>query len=649
MDGSAVGEKPWMTYLPLWRVMLAPLHLKDVDFPDDFRNEVSGVVYDELMRAIMALLSSLNLTFVEAPSAKTAEDADDLRSGENMVTQFPADHEILQNLVNFCEDLLQSSHQNLFCRRWVFLFGEQIIHASADFPLVAGFYRLMAVVFRICESQRYFEGLETDATSLLANVAAAVRAQAAASNELVSASAVARGVATTRDVTFVLFGKFVREIVSRSQQFKDELLAAAISLLLAVPREFLNVSLTMPSFEMAFRMGLVFEPLARMGLDALEHWMHVAPNKVLPHLNVVLPLLGDYLASESKTATVDGSRPDEQSHVKLKFKKKPGSKMEKVAISRKSLSVDIQHRILGLLGMMGGHNEAILSSTSLDNDQSTAWDPVKRIRFKIPMTDLIPVMYFDELLPRIVFLAESSPDRRTKVASCELLHTLVLYMIGMNSSDPSKDKAGDKTTGTNFAKIYDHIFPAVLRLATDLDVVAKQLFYTLTFQCICWFTGNKMPESPETMSLLNAIVAAVGDEHSSALRAFGARCVGEFYRCSQKRGVTEGGAANNFKSLLRRVFSLAHQPSPYARLGAVMAFAQIYREFRGSATLVKEHLLDMLYEMLQSLRASHQDAEAVGTAGKAAFVIRQLSRIALKVSTFFLKKKNYSLFLFLLL
>jgi DNA-dependent protein kinase catalytic subunit len=636
-----------MTYLPLWRVMLSPLPLRDVDFPDDFRNEVSGVVYDELMRAIMALLTSLNLTFVEAPAAATAggggggggkggEDQE-LGGGENMVMQYPADHEILQNLVSFCEDLLQNSHQNLFCRRWVFLFGEQLIHASSNFPLVAGFYRLMAVVFRVCESQRYFQGLETDATSLLANVAATVRAQAAASSELVSASGVSAGAFTTRDVTFVLFSKFVREILSRSQQFKDELLAAAVSLALAVPREFLDVSLVMPSLEMAFRMGLVFEPLARLGLDALEHWMLVAPGKVLPHLHMVLPLLGDFLTGDNGKESVpqdqvDGTKGAEV--VKLKFRKKQSSKKEAATFATKSMSVEIQHRILGVLGMMGGHNEAILTNASLDNDQqSTAWDPVRRIKLKIGLSELIAVVHLDELLPRIVFLAESSPDRATKVAACELLHTMVLYMIGLNSTDPSKDKVGEKASGTNFSKIYERVFPAVLRLATDLDVVAKQLFYTLTFQCICWFTGNKTPESPETMALLNAIVAAVGDEHSSALRAFGARCIGEFYRCSQKRGGDQvGAAASNFLSLLRRVYHLAHQPSPFSRLGAVMAFAQIYKEFRGSVTLVREHLLDMTYEMLQSLRAAHQDPEAVGTADKASFVIRQLARVAIKAS-----------------
>ncbi len=226
LETSSVAGKPWLTYLPLWRVMLKPLTLRDVDFPEDFVNEVSAVVYDELMRAIMSLLGSLNLSSVPVtlvPSGDVDEvDAEELAAAaaENLVVQYPADHEILQNLASFCEDLLQKSHQKLFCRRWVFLFGERLIQSSAELPEVAGFYRLMAIVFRICESERYFEGLETDSTSLLANVAEAVRAHAAASTELVSASGMAASAITTREVTFLLFSKFVAEIVSRAQQFK---------------------------------------------------------------------------------------------------------------------------------------------------------------------------------------------------------------------------------------------------------------------------------------------------------------------------------------------------------------------------------------------------------------------------------------------
>lgn len=134
---------------------------------------------------------------------------------------------------------------------------------------------------------------------------------------------------------------------------------------------------------------------------------------------MVLPLLGDYLTSETHSTD---TRPEieEAEDVKLKFKKKGTSKKESATISRKSQSVEIQQRILALLGTMGGHNEAILASASLENDQhASAWDPVRRLKLKIGLADLVPFVQLDELLPRIVFLAESSPDRPTKVKERE--------------------------------------------------------------------------------------------------------------------------------------------------------------------------------------------------------------------------------------
>ena len=40
----------------------------------------------------------------------------------------------------------------------------------------------------------------------------------------------------------------------------------------------------------------------------------------------------------------------------------------------------------------------------------------------------------DDLLPRILDIAEYSPDRKAKVAACELLHSLVIVMIGNSQS-----------------------------------------------------------------------------------------------------------------------------------------------------------------------------------------------------------------------
>jgi hypothetical protein len=103
----------------------------------------------------------------------------------------------------------------------------------------------------------------------------------------------------------------------RVQQYKDELLAAVIELVLAVPKQFvqvhamnvlfffvdvlhaLQVGLLVPALQTAFRMGLRFIPLACVGLDALEHWLEVLPmSAIQPHLKQILPCLTDYMSKE---------------------------------------------------------------------------------------------------------------------------------------------------------------------------------------------------------------------------------------------------------------------------------------------------------------------------------------------------------------
>ena len=46
----------------------------------------------------------------------------------------------------------------------------------------------------------------------------------------------------------------------------------------------------------------------------------------------------------------------------------------------------------------------------------------------------------DEFLPRIVELAESAPDRKTKIVACESLHSIVIVMIGKSAFQLSRQQ-----------------------------------------------------------------------------------------------------------------------------------------------------------------------------------------------------------------
>ena len=78
----------------------------------------------------------------------------------------------------------------------------------------------------------------------------------------------------------------------------------------------------------------------------------------------------------------------------------------------------------------------------------------------------------DPFLPRVVELAVSSTDRQTKVAACELLHSLLLYAVGRGAQQPGTQR---QRTTLPMDAIYRKVFPALLRLATDVEQVGTHL------------------------------------------------------------------------------------------------------------------------------------------------------------------------------
>jgi DNA-dependent protein kinase catalytic subunit len=83
------------------------------------------------------------------------------------------------------------------------------------------------------------------------------------------------------------------------------------------------------------------------------------------------------------------------------------------------------------------------------------------------------------------------------------------------------------------------LFPAIIRLATDADDIARQLFEPIFLQMIHWFTMNPNSDNAETNHLLDAIVDGVGNPNNGAIRDYTARCLSEFFSSSIKHtGIT---------------------------------------------------------------------------------------------------------------
>lgn len=75
-------------------------------------------------------------------------------------------------------------------------------------------------------------------------------------------------------------------------------------------------------------------------------------------------------------------------------------------------------------------------------------------------------MVTDDFLPRTCELATQSSDRQTKVAACELLHGLVLLLLG-NTSSLTEEISRKHSP----EKLFEKLFPVLLELSVDVELV----------------------------------------------------------------------------------------------------------------------------------------------------------------------------------
>ena len=161
------------------------------------------------------------------------------------------------------------------------------------------------------------------------------------------------------------------------------------------------------------------------------------------------------------------------------------------------------------------------------------WDSEWRLRCELP---LVPhkrplQIHLDAVLPKVLELARSGASKQTRISACEFLHALLLFMIGKSALG---DK-GDKRQIEAFGKIYARIFPVMLDIASDTELVSRQLFEPLVFQIIRWFASSRVYEHSEVMALLDAILEGSASKNNAQLRDLGAKCVAEFASWSLKQ------------------------------------------------------------------------------------------------------------------
>uniref|UniRef100_A0A8C3EIM9 DNA-dependent protein kinase catalytic subunit n=1 Tax=Corvus moneduloides TaxID=1196302 RepID=A0A8C3EIM9_CORMO len=583
-------------YLYLFRSLLScdtiKKHLKLDSLDANFLTEnaqlqsLSRLLYDELIKSILKIIEKLDLTVQKLDVSEQGENAGDSAlvgpssdPASNLQPTKPIDFIAFINLVEFCRVILPEKHVEYF-HPWVYSFGYELIIYSTRLPLISGFYKLLSVTMKIAKRIKYFEGVSPRSLRRCPED-------------------------PEKSSCFALFEKFGKEVAAKMKQYKDELLASCLIFLLSLPHDIvmLDIKAYIPALQNAFKLGLSCTPMADLGLDALEDWSaHIPSHMMQPYYKDVLPLLDGYLKSSTSTG-------ESQNNWEVR-------KLSQAAQKGRN-KVVIQPCF---------HLFSNASATSAEEmmKKCVSWDTEKRLSFAVPFADMKPVIYLDLFLPHVTELALSASDRQTKVAACELLHGIVTYMLGTASQMPEGHQGPPP-----MYHLHKQVFPVLLRLACDIDQVARQLYEPLVMQLIHWFTNNKKFESQDTVAFLEAILSGIVDPVDSTLRDFCGQCIREFLKWSIKQTTPrqQEESPANTKSLFKRLYSLAVHPSAFKRLGAALAFNSIYREFREENSLVEQFVFEALVVFLESLALAHTDEKSLGTAQQCCDAINHLKRI----------------------
>ncbi|KAK4317884.1 hypothetical protein Pmani_011063 [Petrolisthes manimaculis] len=609
----------YRNFLPLWEALLKPekvATIKVIGAPATALTGISSRLYMEYITCTLEITEKLDLsTYKEGE----LNEKDEKKEKENDVVTSdpisqlrattPKDFQVYMNLVSVLGEVLPLQCEKQLAPH-VLVFARCLVCQSSTQPLVSSHYTALTTLLTCAQKTHYFDKQEDPEV----------------------------------ETTVHLLTGYIHELVERCRQYRDHLLASCLSLILSLPpRIVINIfpELLTP-MQMALQMGVSYLPLAEVCISALKAWVALLPRGTLiQNLPRVLPLLLPYLRSqdtggetEVQTRVIRVKMALAHQHRKVDTKRmKEGKQIVESAMQR------VQASILQLIGSL----DPSLSQHIIPQDPDTLaaaavrWDILQHLKFAMPFEQVKIDVFLDDLLPIVVDLAVNSSDRQTKVAASELLHSIIILMIGTGSQQHP-----DLATRFPMAPLYRRIFPGVLQLACDPDQVTRQLFLTLAFQVIHWFTNSQMFENPDTMVLLEAIMEGIVKPDEPALRDVSAHCLTEFVKWSRKQSRQGDRVSRHLKSILKRIFSLCQHPSAFKRLGGCMAWNSIYCEFREDATAVDIWTLELLVRLVSCLALSHTDSPSLGTHQQATAAIAHVERIIRVRKEIFSKRTPHS-------
>jgi hypothetical protein len=471
--------------------------------------------------------------------------------------------------------------------------------------------------------------------------------------------------------SLTLLRKFIIEVSHRLRQYKNELLAACVRLVLSVPRELIDVPVLVPSLDTALRLGVGYLPLARVGLDALERWLEVRPRSVAPYLTRVLPRLARLSAREHRRGgrsggggarRGDGAAPADarrrratEAQCRRARRVEPGLPAATARDSRartagrgappqcSACSTSRRRAIAAPTTAPSWANCVDVSSRRpLAAGGGAAWDVEQLGRLQVgrfcARRPTCP------LSTRCCRACSSWPRARARVprkwrrASC-CTRSCCSWSGGAprtsrattrtRRTPPGEERVSEAAHRDLHARLSGAAAPGGRRRRRDAPAVraARAAAGALV---LAW------PRHRDRV----ARGGGARRQRARGARAPARRRAARLWRTVPDRVLCAGRSSRRAtpdlaqsktpaRSLFKRLYALAHHPRASARLGFALAVNRLYRVLRESRALVSQFALELTATTLFSLRLSHSDARDDGTRAQLRTASRHLCRVLL--------------------
>ena len=449
----------------------------------------------------------------------------------------PQNFQILYNLVQFYGEIISSQTDEILQQNyveWLEHWLEQSIQLCQKHSLISGFLQLIEIALKVVNRLGIVE-------------------KSAEPHEIVE------------PLQFFISST----LLVRCIQSSDELQISCLQLVFQVPALILNDSLVQmtPIFVLGFSLGHGMISLANLALTCFKKTINSLANDLIVRrklLEDVLPCLETFLSSRNA------------------FESKVKPSKHKIVTNETDL-MRFKKRILLFLGRFEPEESQLILAKF---EQKLVRDQVTNV-LKIKLecnSEKFPMVYLDDTVARVAELAMMSSERSTRISACELLHGLVLYIMGKNLDDP------------NMLPVWRDLCDKLIVLGADKDLTVRNLFEPLLMQMMHYFATQEKILSSMTTEVVKSVMGMICYTGNSGVQDLSARLLREFilwvYKQNQRNNVIASPV--QLVDLFHEMKKMSIESNETRRMGATLAFNNIYRIIRENQELIDTYWIYLL-------------------------------------------------------